>query len=315
VAHNIANIGGVDQFAYAVREGVRLPWHGLGQPHEGLMVVGEALELSGVGALKVNKRETMIDGHGTGCYGMVANGSPLQGVSVGPNYGVVQYDELLTGLVEAAFGTGAKVVDTMGLLGQGERMICTFLGDLAEILPGDAVQSYMISTSSHDGTGAVLWFGSETRVVCQNTLRIALAGAKNMASIRHTKNAQVSVAEALAALKVVREARDARIAAFKALGERQLSVAEFKAFLDALHPIEAGETKGKTVGTRNRLTSLFEGQGVGADLAGRTAWGAFQAVTQSADEGARGDQPWLTSLLNSTQNAYRQTAFDLLLKV
>lgn len=325
MAHNIRIrlLDGVERasFAYSIRPGVALPWHGLGQAHEtGLMDMDTALALSDVGEFTVEKREMIMGDKPTGVFGMWSrqDGAPLAGVAVGADYGTVQYADTIRNFSEAAFGEDARVVDTMGLLGAGERMFTTFLGETTDIRPGDPITSYHILTSSHDGTGAVLWFGSDTRVVCQNTLRIALANMRNTISIRHTKNAQPNVDAACKALALAVEIRAKRVEAFKVMGNREVTVTEFRAFLDALYPLKRDgdgkeETNGKTFVKRERLTNLFEGAGRGANLAGKTAWGVFQAVTQDADESARGKQPWLTSLLNGTQNDARQEAFDYLL--
>jgi phage/plasmid-like protein (TIGR03299 family) len=310
MSHNIELRNRIHSFAYSVRPGVSLPWHGVGQKHDGLMVVGEALNLSRVGAIEVDKVELQANGASSGVFGIWRHdiNAPLAGVSVGEDYGVVQYAETMRDFASAAFGD-ARVVDTMGALGKGEKAFMTILGEVEEIRKDDPVQSYTILTTTHDGTGAVQWFGTDTRVVCQNTLRVAVDGARNTTSIRHTKNAQKNVDAAIAAMKDSRLAREVRIAAFKAMGDRELSVAEFRTFLDTMHPIDGDVTR-RTINTRSRIQRLFEGAGIGSNVAGRTAWGAFQAITQSADENARGDQPWLTSLLNGTQNAYRQAAFD-----
>lgn len=333
MAHNleIRNIDGVESasFAYATRDGASQPWHGLGFAHEGLMTTEEALSLSRVGALHVSRFQHEHNGIPCGTYGMqrhdivTVNGpTPMQGVTVGgeKSYSIVQYADVARNFADAAFQPGARVVDTMGILGAGERMFSTFMGEKTDIRPGDPIESYNILSTSHDGTGAVLWFGSDTRVVCQNTLRIAIAGAKNVTSIRHTKNGETNVKIAVAALKDAVECRAKRVEAFKLMGNREMTVAEFKLFLDHLYPLTpdaagALPTDGKTVAKRERLSNLFEGAGIGSPLAGKTAWGAFQAVTQDADEGARGKQPWLTSLLNGTENDKRQKAFDYLLTI
>lgn len=333
MAHNLEmrTIDGVTSasFAYATRDGATQPWHGLGFAHEGLMTTEEALSLSRVGALYVSRFQHEHNGVPCGTYGIqrhdivTVNGPvPMPGVTVGgeKSYSIVQYADVARNFADAAFNPGARVVDTMGALGVGERMFATFMGEKTDIRAGDPIESYNILSTSHDGTGAVLWFGSDTRVVCQNTLRIAIAGAKNVTSIRHTKNGEQNVKIAVKALADAVECRAKRVAAFKLMGNREMSVGEFKLFLDALYPVEKDadgkdETGGKTVAKRERLTNLFEGAGTGSALAGRTAWGAFQAVTQDADEGARGKNPWLTSLLNGTENDKRQKAFDYLLTI
>ena len=337
MAHNLEIRNGVASFAYAIRENVRLPWHGLGQSHNGLMVIGEALSLSRVGGLIVSKYENRLNGRRTGTFGIQRHDvlttcaprpcegidceacdgegcdglpcaycagagcdpatlglpTPMDGVSVGSDYSVIQFGDTARNFCNAAFGTDSRVVDTMGVLGAGERMFTTFLGETTDIRPGDPITSYNILSTSHDGTGAVLWFGSDTRVVCQNTLRIALANMRNTVSIRHTKNAQPNVNAACKALADAVALRAKRVEAFKVMGNRDVTVGEFKMFLDALYPVKRDgegkeETGGKTVAKRERLTALFEGAATGSRLAGKTAWGVFQAVTQDADETARG---------------------------
>jgi Domain of unknown function (DUF932) len=347
--HDLEIRDGVASFAYAIREGVRLPWHGLGVSHEGLMTVEESLGLSRVGGLLVSKFQHTLNGVECGTFGvqrhdvtvklpcktcsacisMVAVGeerpaclsprdtglpSPMSGVTVGAEYCIIQYADTIRNFATAAYGAESRPVDTMGLLANGNRMFTTFLGETVDIRAGDPITTYNILTSSHDGTGVVLWFSSDTRVVCQNTLRVAIAGMVNETRIRHTKNAGEYVATATKALYNAKTVRDERVRAFKVMGNREVTVAEFNSFLDAYcGKLDEGEDKGRKFTHRERLQSLFEGAGKGAGVAGKTAWGIFQAVTQDQDEGARGKQPWLTSLLNGTQNDHRQKAFDYLL--
>jgi len=349
VPHDLEIRDGIASFAYAVRPGVNLPWHGLGQAHEGLMSVETALEKSRTGRLLVSKFQHTLNGVPCGTFGIQRHdvtvklscntcetcvsvpaegeekapclnpsdtglASPMSGVTVGSEYCIIQYGDTVRNFATAAFGVNANPVDTMGLLANGAKMFTTFLGETTDIRAGDPIQTYNILTSSHDGTGVVLWFASDTRVVCQNTLRVAIAGMVNETRIRHTKNAEGAVAAATSALHDASVLRAKRVEAFKIMGSREVTGDEFKAFLDAYcGKLAEGEDKGRRLSHRTRLTDLFEGAGKGSNVAGKTAWGIFQAVTQDQDEGARGKQPWLTSLLNGTQNDHRQKAFDYLL--
>lgn len=61
---------------------------------------------------------------------------------------------------------------------------------------GDDVETYVCFTNTHDGTGSVKAIVTPVRVVCQNTLSIALNGAKRSWSMRHRGDIQGKLEEA-----------------------------------------------------------------------------------------------------------------------
>ncbi|MFZ5440482.1 MAG: DUF932 domain-containing protein [Myxococcota bacterium] len=221
-------------------------------------------------------------------------GAPLAVVS--ENYGVVQFSEVAETLVAAAKGTGA-IFHTAGLLGEdGSRgwllaelpKTIKVKGDKSEIRP------YLLGTAAHDGRNGVVLKNVATRVVCQNTLGVAM-GEKDSrwyASIYHTKNAVQRLAEAREAFAAMLEGMDA----FEVMAN-QLAAAKFTekmlaATLDDLLPLPKGdatESAGVAAATtriterRERVQTLFEaGMGINASIRG-TAWAAFQAWTEYAD--------------------------------
>jgi len=321
MAHNLEIRDGAASFVYVRRQGVALPWHELGEGVDNPLTVAEALRKSRA-SFEVETRPLYTRGMGDTMIAvpdMVATIRKDLNLALGvgsDGYAVVNYSEAFQAFYDAAFGENVPCVDTMGVLGQGERAFACALLDKGDVNgKGDVVQAYHLLTSSHDGTLALVSQDTETRVVCQNTLNIALSGDEGRVSIRHTKNVQARIDAACNALRKAREAFDRKLSVFRQLSDRQLSVAEFRTFLDTLLPVEGSEEKGKRVATRNRLTALFEGEGMGSNLAGRTAWGAFNAVTENVDRSARGEQPWLTSTLSLSAQKTRQTAFDTLVKL
>jgi len=110
---------------------------------------------------------------------------------VGRSYEVVQFAEVARTLVEAA-GDVKAVFTTAGTLGPvGIRG--WLLGELPDPIKvrGDAspIRKYVLGTTGHDGVTAVVIKNVATRVVCQNTLGVAL-GERGGASwrIQHTAN-------------------------------------------------------------------------------------------------------------------------------
>jgi phage/plasmid-like protein (TIGR03299 family) len=115
---------------------------------------------------------------------------------VSENYGIVQnedafqfIDTLVTG--KLADQEHTPVIETAGVLGKGERVFVTakfpdeiILGNKGD----DRVEMYMVFTTSHDGLGAVKCMVTPVRVVCNNTLNIAMKHNAGTLSLTHSRN-------------------------------------------------------------------------------------------------------------------------------
>lgn len=112
------------------------------------------------------------------------------------NYGVVQnedafkfIDMLVTGKMTDAEHT--PVIETAGVLGIGERVFITAKFPEEIILDNkgnDRVEMYIVFTTSHDGSGAVNCLVTPVRVVCNNTLNLAMKVNSGKLSLRHSRN-------------------------------------------------------------------------------------------------------------------------------
>ena len=109
---------------------------------------------------------------------------------VGRDYGIVQNTKAFEFLDFIAECSGhAPQIVSAGALGFGERMFITAqLGEDSFLNPNDAVKNYVVFTNSHDGTGAVMCFFTPIRVVCQNTLNMAIKSCPNKVIFKHTKH-------------------------------------------------------------------------------------------------------------------------------
>lgn len=77
-------------------------------------------------------------------------------------------------------------VETAGSLGNGRKVWALAKMDRALDLQGDELIAYLLFLWSHDGSSAVRIMPTPVRVVCGNTLRMALSGARNVWSAAHT---------------------------------------------------------------------------------------------------------------------------------
>jgi hypothetical protein len=62
------------------------------------------------------------------------------------------------------------------------------LGDDVYLDKDDNIRNYVVFTNTHNGTSGVMALMTPLRVICQNTLNMAIRGAKNKIVFRHTKN-------------------------------------------------------------------------------------------------------------------------------
>lgn len=209
MAHNIEERNGIASFAENGRK--ERAWHRLGKVFDRPMTVKEALEASHAD-YRVEKRqlitltpyisEAMATGsvptdmildaliHGKQAT-MRDDTMETLGI-VSDSYGIVQNLDAFTfidTLCTGGLSDRPPVIECAGVLGKGERIFITakFPDDIILDNKGDdKVEMYIVFTTSHDGTGSVKCLVTPTRVVCNNTLNVALANNKGCLSLRHS---------------------------------------------------------------------------------------------------------------------------------
>lgn len=161
------------------------PWHGLGTKVMEAPTSKEALELAGLNWKVVQKDIWTVDG--IELDGFKANCRDKDGQVLGVvtnRYKVVQNDEAFA-FTDALLGEGVTY-ETAGSLQDGRRTWILAKLPQRYIISGDEITPYLVFMNSHDGTGAIKVAMTPIRVVCQNTLNLALAKAKRSWSTIHT---------------------------------------------------------------------------------------------------------------------------------
>lgn len=178
-------------------------------------------------------------------------------------------------------GQGKAVYDTAGAL-RGGRVVWL----LAKIdglikVAGDETSQYALMTTSHDGSYSLMCAFVAVRVVCQNTLNLALGGAKNIVKIRHTENWKDTEAEAARVLGLGEHYFKSIQDTLGRLTEQLLTPEQMADFSALLFPVKDGEkVPTRTQNIRDEINRLFE---KGAGNHGATRWDALSAVTDYAD--------------------------------
>ena len=170
------------------------PWHGLGTEVQEAPTSADALRLAGLD-WRVDSRKIQVCG-GAKIENYKANVRSSDGAILGvvtDRYRIVQNEEAFA-FTDSLIGEGVTY-ETAGSLCGGKKI--WLLAKMPETqIVGDAVEPYLCFTNTHDGSGAIRVCMTPIRVVCNNTLNLALSQAKRAWSVRHTGDIQTKLHEA-----------------------------------------------------------------------------------------------------------------------
>lgn len=212
------------------------PWHGLGVRVEEVLGSKEALIQAGLD-WKVEQTDVYAASRER-IPGYKANIRDIDrsvlGI-VGDRYKIVQNEEAFA-FTDGLLGEGVKY-ETAGSLAGGK--IVWMLAKLPEkyIISGDAIEPYLVFCNSHDGSGAIRVAMTPVRVVCQNTLNLALKGASRVWSARHTGNVMSRMDEARETLQLANAYMSQLGRSINELQAKKLTDKKVLAMIDSLYPV------------------------------------------------------------------------------
>jgi len=248
--------------------------------------------------------------------------------TVGRQYQVIQNREAFA-FADSLVDSGDAKYETAGSLRGGRVIFMSMeLNHLDLTLEGEhpdgTVKTYLLLSNAHDGSRALEADITKVRVVCQNTLNLAIGGATRRFKIRHSGSIDGKIAAARQALGIAFtydkafEAAAQRLLSKKVVDEQVLEI-----FRKAVWPIDVEEaTEGRV--ESHPSTLAFETYLKAEDLAPirGTAWGALNAVADFVDHGQEFRGRYETaadvranSILWGTGQAKKQAAYQALLKV
>ena len=179
---------------------------------------------------------------------------------------------------------------TAGALGNGERVwVQAKLKHRIVIGKDDAIDRYLLLSNTHNGAGAVTIRFTPIRVVCRNTLNLAVEdGGKSAISVRHTRHIDKRLAESQASeleleLIVDKVFADARTL-FAAMAERPLNASERAIILDSLFPRTRLQVEKKERPERwRRVDAVLEDGCVTPRETAGSLWGLYNAIVRDED--------------------------------
>jgi phage/plasmid-like protein (TIGR03299 family) len=212
MAHGIEERNG--KFSFAENGSRERAWHGLGEVVNEPMFVADALKLCRADynvALQpiVALSDELVSAMDNGTF---INAAILKNLLVEGRKATIRTDHnIALGITSDAYGIvqnsdafkfvdmfcsgkfadrdNTPVIEACGVLGKGERVFITAKFPKPIVLDAqrdDLVEMYVVFTTSHDGTGAVRCMCSPVRVVCQNTLNLAMKKNIGRIAFRHS---------------------------------------------------------------------------------------------------------------------------------
>jgi phage/plasmid-like protein (TIGR03299 family) len=324
-----ANIGEMFYFG-------EMPWHGLGYEVSKPLTVQEALRAGRLDwdvemiplqtaekppSPALNRmavvRKDRAAGHGGRVLGVIHNDfKPLQN-----REGAIVFD--------AVFGKGKPVYHTGGYLKNGEVVwLLAALPKVLEILSDDIVKPYVLFTNSHNGSVSIDFRLTTVRVVCQNTLSLALSEGNVKTVFKHSHEGGYATLqeEAEEFFQSTLAAVDALEKIFKFMVKvplRDDGMEEFvhRVFPDPKPPAVPKDSpsyrayltnRDNMQNARREIHRLSE-EGKGADLKGvrGSLWGGFNAVTEYIDHHHWLGGNYMDSGLFGSKAALKRKAYQL----
>jgi phage/plasmid-like protein (TIGR03299 family) len=183
---------------------------------------------------------------------------------------------------------------TAGALGRGERvwMLAKLPGEIRVKGGDDVIDKFLLLSNSHDGSSSLRVLFTSVRVVCQNTLNLALnRGQGQGVSISHKGDLASKVKHAREVLGLAHKVYEDAESKIDLLASHAMNAVELDGYFKTLvpDPIDGDPTRARNI--RLELHRLFE-EGKGQDIPGIrfTTWAAVNAVTEFVDHhrGTRG---------------------------
>lgn len=171
------------------------PWHGLGVCVEEALSSADALIYAGLD-WEVEQKNVYA-GDGSLIPGYKVNTRSKDGAALGivsDRYKVVQNEDAFQ-FTDDLLGRGVTY-ETAGSLQGGRKVWMLAKMPHRYIIGGDEITPYMVVMNSHDGSSGIKVAMTPIRVVCQNTLNLALNSAKRVWTTKHTENVMSRVYEA-----------------------------------------------------------------------------------------------------------------------
>jgi len=276
-------------------------WHGLGTVFNEEVTTREMLELANLHDWNVRLEEVEIPAgfNSDKTYNYVARTNPFDRTQtdilgvVGERYRILQNEELFDFGDALLHGGGRGEI--AGSIKGGRQVFGSLALERETVLDpngvSDKVNTYLLVNTSHDGSIAIQASVTPVRVVCANTLNLALGGGvgrnrgiKQSFKIRHTQTAQGKIQAAREALGLANVYMDEFDKLAQEMIQQTVTNDKFIEIVNLAYPRPEEDKKGAVSKWNTKVEMLEEiYTGPYNDTIAGTAWGALNALTERID--------------------------------
>ena len=208
---------------------------------------------------------------------------------VGARYKTVQNEELFSFADNLHDGNSDVYWESAGSLKNGRVVFGTMSIPRTIVLDpqgvNDETKLYLIVYTSHDGSVAVQSAITPVRVMCQNTLNLAMRQAKQSFKIRHTQTVEGKIAIARETLGLTFAYADEFEKQAQELFSIEVTNAKFSEIINKMYPKPEADKKGSIKKWENKVVlidELYHNSPTNTNIKG-TAWGVVNALTERLD--------------------------------
>ena len=207
----------------------------------------------------------------------------------GEGYKGHQYRKWLIEYVQKMLGKDIGIC-TAACLRQGAMsFVSVRVPDVFKTKHGVEFFTYLMALTSFDGSCSTQYKTGNIKPLCDNTAQALMAAAGNHYKIKHTRNSEAKIVDAMAALRLLEQEQEAFAKECDELCERSVTEDQFQKFLSQLVPLPEVDdkdindrdysTRSATIAAnkRERLNELYRLDGRAAPWKG-TFYGVLQAV-------------------------------------
>lgn len=261
------------------------PWHGLGVEVQEALNSADALRMAGLD-WEVKQRAIQVCG-GSKIENYKANVRSTDGAVLGvvsDRYQIVQNADAFS-FTDELIGGDVRY-ETAGSLQGGKKI--WLLAKMPETkIAGDAVEPYLCFSNTHDGSGSIRVCMTPIRVVCNNTLNLAMQTAKRQWSTRHTGDLEMKMTEARLCLELADTYMGELAEYADRLANTTLNEEQLHKLLDEMFPVEDDDSDRKKKNVE-KAKEEFMVCYLRPDIAQflNTAWGAVNAMSDMVSHSA-----------------------------
>lgn len=259
------------------------PWHGLGTKVQEAPNSRDALIVAGLNWKVVQEpiyteTKELIDGYKAN---IRDSDRSILGV-VSDRYKVIQNSEAFA-FTDALLGEGVRY-ETAGSLQGGKKVWLLAHMPHEYIISGEHISPYLLFSNTHDGSGAIKVALTPIRVVCNNTLNLALSTARRSWSMIHTGDIKEKMQEAKNTLFMAETYMDNLGKEFETLRTKKLTDRQVLDYIEILLPLEEISTPQQTKNIRRLRDDLKMRYFEAPDLqdTGKNAYRFVNAVSDFA---------------------------------